>query len=632
MASPAIHPSKPSGWVDPRQSGDYPIILGDSLKADAKAQDMFLNIRYNWQPKSGFDNISREGRLTKAGGGDDRYHLDILSDGGDSSAKYHYVGNKSASHAGEPSEGPPEDQQPTRSLALVFDQSKSAFVLEAISASLDMNLKAAPGIMSSKDARELPQLPPPGHGHQSSTKQPAAAAAAANGGHAAAPSSSDDETPPDPSNPYDFRHFLAEARENLEKSTTAAPGNRTPVPGGNRTPIMSGTSTPVPPGNRFLPTTPQSRPTSVVPAGASKASSSSSQQRKKKAAEDLPRGGPGPGRDRGAPATTTKTSSGTKRDGPKSSHTHQPLSKARISDSDDEDDTVEAPVTRGVVPPPPPPSNKPPNTTTTTASKPNQAKKDKAGKGHTRNVSDNIGSSPHIIINDDDGDLEIDMGSPPPDTARFRRGRVDPEMFRSHTATPIGGLSSNTTARSASRPVSKPPVEESPARGRTGRDRDRDRDVTMKDIEAASSPDADEDEDVEEFELGSPREKSMPVPLPNRGGAIRDDDDDDDAMSEDDGRQSRQPREQTQIHDHHHHHIQPPPTPPAPEPIAHNDDDDEDLLEAALEAALEEEDENEDTANNRGGIGLGIGMATGPATAAAAAANGDDESEVSEEE
>ncbi|OAP59436.1 hypothetical protein AYL99_06734 [Fonsecaea erecta] len=552
MASPAIHPSKPpSSLVDPRQSGDYPIILGDSLKADAKAQDLFLNIRYNWQPKSGFD--TRQSRLTKAG---ERFLLDV-SDGGDSAGEYQYVGKSLAGPSGE---GASEDQP--RSLALVFDPSKSAFVLEAISASLDMNLKAAPG-MSSKEARELPQLP--GHA-KSSTKQPSAA-----NGHTGPAPSSDDETP-DPANPYDFRHFLSEARESLEKSTAAVPGNRTPVPG-SRTP-MSGTFTPAPAGNRFLPTTPQARPTSV-PATSSKAS----QQRKKKT-EDPPRG----------PARAPATKASTKRDVPKST---KPLSKARVSDSDDDDDGADAPRA---------PAPKPPSTAKTRPNPP------KAGKGHTRNVSDNIGSSPHIIINDDDGDLEIDMGSPPPDNGRFRRGRVDPEMFRSHTATPIGGLSSNG-GRSSSRPLSKPPVEES-AGGRPGRERDRDRDVTMKDIEAASS--LDEDEDVEEFELGSPREKSLAVP--NRGDVSMAQDDESDS-SGDRGRGGRRPHQQQQSQQPQID--QAPPTPP--EPIASHDDDDEDLLEAALEAALEEEDENEDR-----GIGLGIGMAGGNMQ--------DDESEVSEEE
>ncbi|KAH0839086.1 hypothetical protein AYO21_04681 [Fonsecaea monophora] len=534
MASPAIHPSKPSGLVDPRQSGDYPIILGDSLKTDAKAQDMFLNIRYNWQPKSGFE--TRESRLRKAG---ERYHLDV-SDG--DSAEYQYVGKSPAEQSGAP-----EDQ--SRSLALVFDRAKSAFVLEAISASLDMNLKVAPG-MSSTDVRALPQL---SGQPQTSTKQSAAKAPPA--------SPSDDETP-DPSNPYDFRNFLAEARETFEKSSNV-PGNRTPIPG-SRTPL-SGTSTPALPGNRFLPTTPQSRPTSVP------AASKVSQQRKKKP-EDVSRGA---GR---APAAKAST----KRDVPKST---QPLSKARVSDSDEDNEAASKP-------------------TNAAATRPNQPK---TGKGHARNVSGNIGSSPHIIINDDDGDLEIDMGSPPPDNGRFRRGRVDPEMFRSHTATPIGGLSSNV-GRSSSRPDPKRPVEE-PARGRPGRDRDRDRDVTMKDVEAASS--ADEDEDVEEFELGSPREKSVAVP--NRGDVSMAQDGDSHDSDEDDGGGSRGHRphqQQPQID-------QAPPTPP--EPIVSHDDDDEDLLEAALEAALEEEDENEDR-----GIGLGIGMANGTIQ--------DDESEVSEEE
>lgn len=521
MASPAIHPVRPSGAIDPRRPGEYPIVLGESLKGDVKSRDSLLGIRYNWQPKSGFEAC--KSHLTKLG---DKYQLLVPDDDSDD-GEYQYTGTLDSQQSGKS-----EDQ--SNSLALVFDKSKSAFVLETVSASLNMNLKSGPG-QPPKVARELPQLPGT---TRSATKS------AHTDGHGSNPAAADDESA-DESNPYDFRHFLAEARENIEKSSQQS-DNRTPIPG-SRTP-MSGVSTPVTGGSRFAPPTPQFKP--------APATSKTAQPRKKKN-DDSSRG----------PSRAPAGKPAAKRDVAKKT-SNQPLSKARISDSDDDDGNETIDVSRTLSNP----------STASGTSKPSQ----QIRKGHSRHISANIGSSPHIIINDDDGDLEIDMGSPPPEDGRARRGRVDPEMFRSHTGTPIGGLSSNIHSRTVSRPVDE-------ARSR-GRDRDRDADVTMKDIEAASS---DEDDDVEEFELGSPREKRLSVP--NSGEVSKRDDDEEDA-----GDRRRQQTEHA-------------PTPPAP---SHTyDDDDEDLLEAALEAALEEEDEDEGQP-----VGLGIGIVQ------------DDESEVSEEE
>ena len=369
---------------------------------------------------------------------------------------------------------------------------------------------------------------------------------------------SSDEDAADAANPYDFRHFLAEARESMEKSAQMA-GNRTPNPGG-RTP-MSGTSTPVPGGSRFLATTPQFRPSQA------KTESKPTEQRKKKTEAAS----------RSVKATTKAPA---KRETPRSV---QPLSKATITDSDESDDET---ITVTTAPVPKPVASR--------SSKP------LGGKGHTRNISnisnisENIGSSPHIIINDDYGDLQIDMGSPPPENRSRQRGRVDPEAFRSHTGTPVGGLSSNFG--STSRPISRTPLVGDRDRGRG---RERDGDVRMRDIEAASEED--DDDDIEEFELGSPNLKSN---APRRGHVSRDDDSDEDGEY-----RGRRPH-QLQVE-------QAPPTPLAP--VASYEEDEEDFLAAALEAALEEENGNQNT-----GVGLGIGMADGNTQ--------DDESEVSEEE
>ncbi|KAL6251426.1 hypothetical protein RBB50_001635 [Rhinocladiella similis] len=539
MASPAMHPVTP-GLVDPRRPGEYPVILGDSLKTDGKSSK-FIDIRYNWQPKSGFQ--SRDSKITESG---DKYSLVVPGEGSDDGG-YRYRGTLQAPKPGK-------NDEASKNLALVFDKSKSVFVLETLSASLDLNLRSGPG-QPARDARELPQL--------SLDRQSSKQIAQANG-DSSAPPSPDDEGP-DPSNPYDFRNFLAEARENIDKSSQQQ-GNRTPNPGG-MTPL-SGVSTPVPGSSRFKPTTPQSRPTTKPPhkAGRSpdppraraRASSGASKAASK--------------RDTGA--STTKPS------------TQQPLSKERITDSDedsDDDSTVLA-ASR---------SKTKPLTSTTKPTKPTQP----ARKAHhSRNVSSTNDASPHIIINDNDGDLEIDMGSPPPED-RARRARVDPEMFRSHTGTPIAGSSSNTnTAKPSSSSSSAKPssrlndTDSGHGRAHTGT---RDREVRMKDIEADS--DGDEDGDVEEFELGSPQEKQSSVPV---GGDV------------------------SKLGDHGRHGRPPPQSAAAAAATATaEDEDDEGFLEAALEAAFGEEDEQ---AGHGVGVGLGIGMN--------AHHQQDDESEVSEEE
>lgn len=549
MASPALQPTRPSGWVDLRRPADYPIILGASLKGESKkTKDSFVNIRYNWQPKSGL--ASRKSRLTKAG---DKYDLRVrpADSDDDDGGEFQYSGALNSQSAGGGSD------QSTKSLALIFDKSKSAFVLESISTSLDMNLKSGTGYPP-KSARELPQLP-----NNNGTSQQASSDNTQSAGKSKASPPIEDEQG-DSSNPFDYRHFIAEARESLEKSTQQQrqAGDRTP---------LSGISTPVPPGaSRFVSTTPQLRATGSAPK-----KSSAPQQRKKKEEPSTSRGALGHSR------TISSTNA-------KKNTASKPLSKATVSDSDSEADSETIAVARI----PAPKAGRPAAAAVNNA----QRSKPPVTKGHTRNVSANIGSSPHIIINDDDGDLEIDMGSPEPEE-RNRRNRVDPEMFRSHTGTPIGGHSSNFGG-AGSRPLSRLGDESRFKDGPAGNRRDRD--VSMKDIEAESSP-SDEDGDVEEFELGSPQDKRPSSSLLNSSRIEKDDDDDDD--DDDDGALA--------------------PTPPAPRTdrmqVDDEDEDDEDLLAAELEAALDEEDEAASA-----GIGLGIGMHHHHQQS--------DESEVSEEE
>lgn len=375
-ASPAVHPARPSGLVDFRKYAEYPIILGDSLKDDASKADQLIDLRFNWQPKAGLKDY--ESQLSKANTG---YSLNV-NDPATLDSALRYAGH-------ERSIG-----DDTSSLALVFDKKRAAFVLESISHSIDLNLESAAS-QSKDDVRRRPKLPDGPQGRAKSTA----------GGSKGA---DDDEA--DPTNPFDFRNFLDEAKETVEKAT----GGRSPMPG-SRTP-MSGFGSPAVGPTRITPST-----TPALPAKETHAP-----QRKPKSVQ--PPRKPKPTQDR------------------KPAKQAPPLSNERISDSDDElSDTVT--VSKQPKPPAPTP------------------------KGHTRNVSENTGKSPHIVVND--GDLEIDMGSPPPEL-RKRKRRIDADAFRSHTGTPVIGNSPRI-----------PPASD---------------DVEMKD-----PSDEDEDGDVDELDLGSPQ-------------------------------------------------------------------------------------------------------------------------------
>ncbi|RVX73789.1 hypothetical protein B0A52_02679 [Exophiala mesophila] len=521
-----MHPTRPNGWVDLRRPGDYPIILGETLKSGDKSPNSLINIRYNWQPKSGF--ASRNSRLTESGNG---YQLSV-KDVDSEEEPYQYSANS------RPQSSPRESSRTPSSLALVFDKSKSAFVLESISTSIDMNLKSGPG-HPVKSARSMPQLP--------SAKDAPAESSPTNGNTKSNSTPDDDPGPGDSANPFDFRHFIAEARENLEKTSQQQAGNRTPM-------SMSGISTPVPPGaGRFTATTPQMPPKKSTPVP--KSTGTAAQKR-------------GPGHSR-----TTSSATAAKRNPPTNSKIKSQERIVDSSSSGSENETI-AVVRRHQ---------------TSAKSEPTKTKASRSSaapassKSHSRNLSANIGSSPHIIINDDEGGLEIDMGSPPPeDKWKNRRNRINPEMFdRSHTGTPIGGASRGGLGGGS-------------GTGFGAKSNDRDHDVIMKDVNHRKDDidddedDDDEDNDVDEFDLGSPRDTRLSV---SHGGNV--------SRTED--------------------------------PAAADDDDEEldeeALLAAELEAALDEEDD-EFSASADAGAAVGLGIRAPHQHLM----EDEDESEVSEEE
>ena len=420
------------------------MILGESLQDNPGAKAQFFSLQYNWKPK----NISARQRtvITKADGqssGDAPYQLTIQEPAAEGKP-YKYAGkvHKASEQNGSPASSPTDQ---TTSLALVFDEEKSAFILEKISAALDFNLTSAPG-QSRADIQAYPQL----SSSNKSEERTGALRKPTSG------SSNDDDDEPDAANPYDYRHFLEEAKANAEKGL----GSRTPTPGG-----LSGLPSPVPAASRFRassgPGTPLHKPVT---------STSSTQMKKRKISDER-------AQDSRTGASTTTTTTTHKATTPKpkpkpttssASSKPKPLSKERISDSDEEiGDTITlsrpAPASSARKQ-----NNKPPAATT------------RAG----------YAPSPRIEV-DEAADLVIDMGSPPPPVARRRLPGVDSPFAIARTINPGASLLDS--------PEELEDEEEQDAEGEPDydlvvMDTGMDADVPMRDV----------DSDVEDLILGSP--------------------------------------------------------------------------------------------------------------------------------
>ena len=495
-ASPAVQPVRGPGPVDFRKTAEYPIVLGETLKDNSAAANQYIDLRFNWQPKAGFKETESKLRRTNDG-----FRLNV-NDTTSSETAYRYTGHdRQLSRDGEEAD----------SFVLVFDKKRSVFVLESIGNSIDLNLEAAASL-SKEDISRRPQIPKVSQ----TSAEPSKSSRTGN----------DDDDQPDPNNPFDFRNFLDEAKETIDKTA----GHKSPMPG-SRTP-MSGFASPALGATRFTPAITQPLPKESKTPNTLKPKTDTPPKRKTI---------PPPKQDR-KPPTSTSARQPTR---------NQPLSNERISDSDDE--LSDAPVRKS---PSSKPASKPPAPTT---------------KGHTRHPSANIGHSPHIVVND--GDLEIDMGSPPQEATNTRKRRtIDAEAFRSHTGTPVLGQSPRLAA----------PVTSSSNRYRGSGD------VEMKEAPARSTKsngsDDDEDDDVDALELGSPRTTRREASLP-------------------------------------------PPTPPSQLPQHQSEDDEVAELEDLLGG---DEDDADTSMGGTGGMGLGISGAA--AGGVGVGAGVEDDSEVSEEE
>lgn len=375
--SPALHATRPPGLIDPRHPAEYPVLLGESSKqSDHRSTSMVL--RYNWKAQKS-STISRTHMVKAKADSGDAYEL-ILEDRLHKDQPYKYAGQ--ASQKASSREAEDEEYDPDQSLALSWDPAKSAFILEPISASLDFNLTSAPD-QTQREINAHKKL-------QRTTSHDAEADPEAS--NILNAQSSDSDSDPDVSNPYDFRHFLAEAREGISNSTDAR--SRTPVPG-SRTPIL-GSRTPIPGSGTPIPGSRIPLPGLNSPALGAKtsmpqfhATSGPTVKKRKLERSPAPVRKPAPRR----PATST-----------------QPLSSERIvdSDSDSEADVPLANHRKALTA-----LNSPPS--------------------HSQQART---SSPHLIVSDASASLEIDLGSPPPEKEKFtqRKRKINPDAFRRNLA------------------------------------------------------------------------------------------------------------------------------------------------------------------------------------------------------
>lgn len=576
LHSPALQAVRPDGKFDPQRPGDFPVLLGDSLKGQSRARRQPVSVRYNWKPSLDTQHV----RATITSSDSRSFVMKLAADGETSTDQVYSYKGVVSSDVSDGDGGSPSQQ----SLALVFNKAKSAFVLEDISATLDFNLTSAPG-KKDNDIRRLAQID---HQNPKLFKF-------TNGLERESPPTSDEEEP-DPDNPYDYRHFIAEAREQIESAPSATIGNHTPTPG-NLTPA-NGSRSPAPGSSKFLntsgSTTPRlpALPTSVPTSKKRKVNDTSPAR----PAGTAPRSHPGP-------ASEKTSSASQQRSGP--SH-RKHLSKERISDSDDElSDAGTGAASDSAAGP--------------SKSRPGVGLGSRPRPGHLRSTSSQSASfsqaasagaraaasgmaspSPRIVVDDGSG-LEIDYGATPQPSSRPRQ-LVNPDAFASSRhGTPRLGSSRPYQSSPPYQPPAPKSVNiddhdtiraEARAHTRSGHghparpmlDDENDDDVNA----------ADTDADIEELQLGSPQHQ-LPTPTQSmtqhlqhsftrQGGAAGGD--------------------------------------------GADEEDDDDYLAAELEAALEQEDEREMQQQRAAQVGLGIAGIGG----ARGHQDEDDESEVSEEE
>ncbi|KAK3170674.1 hypothetical protein OEA41_002756 [Lepraria neglecta] len=191
--------------IDPSKTARCPVTISEQLlREDGPRKRRRVNVQLNHRPK--VPTSLTKSTITPSLGSSQSYNLYLTNTTNNES--FHYKGT----------------QQPSTSTALIYDQTTQSFTLSKIDTEFRFNLTSTP---SNKDAASL------------ATQYPQLETTLAVSNHEEddlfddnAEDQDPDTQPPDPNNPYDYRHFLHRAR--AAHSPSPAPSQlSSPIPNHN---------------------------------------------------------------------------------------------------------------------------------------------------------------------------------------------------------------------------------------------------------------------------------------------------------------------------------------------------------------------------------------------------------------
>ena len=168
--------------IDPSHRANYPIIIGDDLlREETPRKRQKISVQYNYQPQ--ILNEEPTTLRTSTAGQEKDTTLTLSRRGIGEAGSFTYEGG----------------QEPSTSLALIFDSEKTAFVLDKINTDCQFNLRTTP--TEDDSAKVIARYPQIGS-EQNSKDTPKGS------GNGDDEDAEFDTLPPDPDNPFDYRHSL----------------------------------------------------------------------------------------------------------------------------------------------------------------------------------------------------------------------------------------------------------------------------------------------------------------------------------------------------------------------------------------------------------------------------------------
>lgn len=434
--------------IDPAKQAEYPILLGGKLAGKDSSKDTkFVNLTYNYKTKG--TSPQQKATITR-GDSRDLYNLTIQSKAGNAeqtSLKYVYNGSV------DPDSLVSEEPSESRNLVLVYDAKQKAFILEPVSTKLNFNLRSAPGKTDQQVADQYAPLNTLASTHSGSDN--IQQDGGSNGSEA------EDAGDADEDNPYDFRHFLPKAKSKADKPDGDSSSS-------SNSPDTNQTSVKVPTTNNNTKAAPAASNGRLKPeprpAPKRKQQTNPLRQQQKKSTKPVSRADAKPA------ATTAKSSK----------------EKAKEKTKEVAPAPAQAPT--------PAPVKEPPTVVETV--EPTAAIDSFQSDEESKPQRPAASPSSNIIV---DGDLIIDMGSPPPQRPAFK---INPRHFASNnTSANEAGYGSDDEDELDDR---RSPSPERPASvDEEGEEEDQameDVNATEKSQEAADDPADYEDDLVAEME------------------------------------------------------------------------------------------------------------------------------------